>query len=193
MTSLLPDVTLSGTTDAIVVHNNTKKTIIACVMHVGNAAGGGETRTELPFLAMRNGRGLAIPAGGQFQLKQSKQEIRAIGQTITPQNVSATLAAVMFADGEVVGHDPEADNLLNAATDRINAERYIHGKLLAAATEATGRSLSKSSVARRASSQDTHRSMSITRNPVLGSCSPYAVPHLEGRPLRLRWSRRLQG
>jgi hypothetical protein len=127
MTSLLPDVTISGTLDAIVVHNNTNKTIVGYVMRLDDGQGRGQPRIQLPYTVRGSAKSLAIPPGDQFQLPNPGAFVVIRGQR---PFVNATLGAVLFDDGEVVGAEREANLLLTQATDYLNAEMDVYATLM---------------------------------------------------------------
>lgn len=125
-------VTLTGTVQEPVIQNNSGKTIIGHVIRKDYAGGGALTSVNF------SDRGAGEIPPGQFSTKRAMSGVVTAvngGVQRTQPFVAATLDAVVFADGEVVG--PDTAHNFEQLSRRLAAEQEVAALVSAARNDPT--------------------------------------------------------
>lgn len=134
-----PDVTLSGDPSAPTINNNSDRHIIAYQIYWnGSVAGYGAM--HFPFSEIRQGKPPDIPAHSKRLVVRPDSQTQVTNRDGGDNRIiGAQLLSVIFDDGELVGINASEAMLDQAAdqlSERINAEKDLHGKLLRALEKA---------------------------------------------------------
>jgi hypothetical protein len=126
-------ITLSGDPSAPTLVNSSQRKILGYTVQFEDSEGRRTIKISLSFLGMGNDRPVGIPPGAQ-DVSSAPDVRRPPSGTGTPNGgvVKATLDAVLFDDGEIVGAD--SHDTFGRATSVISAARDLYSKVLAART-----------------------------------------------------------